>query len=85
MILAPVAAAPFPLLWQRDHYFSPAFANYILWDPDIICMYMEFAVCAQQFVAMFVGGVVGGRRQEACSAYMTRSTRGLRRLLLEQV
>lgn len=56
-----------------------------MWDPDIICMYMEFAVCAQQFIAMFVGGVVGGRRQEACSAYMTRSTRGLRRLLLEQV
>jgi len=43
-----------------------------------------FYVCAQQFIAMFVGGVVGGRRQDACSAYMTRSTRGLRRLLLEQ-
>jgi hypothetical protein len=42
-------------------------------------------VCMQQFVAMFVGGGVGGRSRDACTAYLTRSTRGVRQVLLEHV
>lgn len=42
-------------------------------------------VCMQQFVAMFVGGGVGGRNQGACTACLTRSTRGVRQVLLEHV
>ncbi|KAG0630262.1 hypothetical protein M758_1G166000 [Ceratodon purpureus] len=42
-----------------------------------------FYVCMQQFVAMFVGGGVGGRSRGACTAYLTRSTRGVRQVLLE--
>ncbi|KAG0618416.1 hypothetical protein M758_4G062500 [Ceratodon purpureus] len=42
-----------------------------------------FYVCMQQFVAMFVGGGVGGRSRNACTAYLTRSTRGVRQVLLE--
>eukprot|EP00246_Nothoceros_aenigmaticus_P007001 TRINITY_DN2053_c0_g1_i3.p1 TRINITY_DN2053_c0_g1~~TRINITY_DN2053_c0_g1_i3.p1 ORF type:complete len:394 (+),score=49.46 TRINITY_DN2053_c0_g1_i3:438-1619(+) len=43
-----------------------------------------FYVCCQQFVVMFVGGLVGGRHKEACSAFLTRSTPGLRGLLHAQ-
>jgi hypothetical protein len=43
-----------------------------------------FAVSTQQFYAMFIGGGIKGDKK-ACSAYITRSTRGLRTLLQEQV
>eukprot|EP00249_Psilotum_nudum_P013602 c24417_g1_i2 orf=284-1057(+) len=33
---------------------------------------------------MFIGGGLGGRSKKACSAYLTKSTRGLRGLLQEQ-
>lgn len=42
-----------------------------------------FYVCTSQFIVMFIGGYYFGRTRRSCSAYMSRSTKGLRSLLRE--
>ncbi|XP_024366090.1 uncharacterized protein [Physcomitrium patens] len=68
-------------LSKRDRAWEAAFRSLYYNFRSQFCS--VFYVCMQQFVAMFVGGGVGGRSQGACTAYLTRSTRGVRQVLLE--
>ncbi|KAJ7519675.1 hypothetical protein O6H91_20G050200 [Diphasiastrum complanatum] len=69
-------------LAQRRHAWGDAFCSLYHMFRNQLCSL--FYLCAQSFVVLFVDGDICGRKRGTFSAYMTRSTRGLRRLLQEQ-
>lgn len=63
-----------------------------MWEDSFCSLYYMFRnghcdlfyFSTQQFLAMFIGGEFQRKDKKACTAYITRSTRGLRALLQEQ-
>ncbi|KAL3687274.1 hypothetical protein R1sor_013583 [Riccia sorocarpa] len=74
--------------WRKDPQLT---ALYRMWEDSFSSLYHmfrhrrcgQFYYCTQQFVVMFVGGEIAGKDKNASTAYWSRSTRGLRRLLKE--
>lgn len=69
-------------LCKRQQMWEDAFCSLYYMFRNKQCDIFYFST--QQFLVMFIGGGFGGRDNKACSAFLTRSTRGLRGLLQEQ-
>ncbi|KAJ7549899.1 hypothetical protein O6H91_07G073900 [Diphasiastrum complanatum] len=69
-------------LAQRRRAWEDSFCSLYHMFRNSLCSL--FYLCAQSFVVLFIDGGICGRSMGTFSAYMTRSTRGLRRLLQEQ-